>query len=76
MKNFIAISQVLLAISLFILVIYGGYRGIRSIGELFMMTSPLTEEGMQWQREHNPEYMKAAALERLAKAQEEANKSR
>lgn len=76
MKKFIAISQTLLGISLFVLVVYGGYRGIRSMGELFMMTSPLTEEGMQWQREHNPEYMKAEALERLAKAQEEANKNR
>ena len=32
--------------------------------------SPLTEKGMQWQREHNPEFIKADALERMARAQE------
>ena len=46
------------------------YYGLSAFINLFLSMSPLTPEGMEWQKAHNPEYMKADALRRMADLQE------
>lgn len=71
MKTLIETFQGVLGLAFILVVIYGMYCFVC----VFLNTSPLTERGMEWQRSHNPEFLKAEALQRMAKAQEDANKN-
>jgi hypothetical protein len=54
-------------------VAYGAY----AFWSAWVTTSSFTEQGMEWQRTHNPEFIKADALQklvRLKEMQEEANR--
>jgi uncharacterized membrane protein len=66
--------ETLLKIVLLGVLFYMIYCGMTMFADLILRTSSLTPEGLEWQKTHNPEFIKADALRRMADLQEQEAK--